>query len=369
MILAPHVASARILLPCRDLSALLTFLTETVGLQLERIFPAEEPAVADLHGFGLALRLSTQEPVSGAPPVLQLLVDRSALPAGTPDVIHGPEGWQIRLLDSAPRIDMPEGRQSLVISRLPTAAAAGRDYDGPAWTVGRAGMRYRDLLPDRFGGRFVVSHIAIVEGGAVPDYVHYHHVRFQMIYCLAGWVRLVYEDQGEPFVLNAGDCVLQPPTIRHRVLEASAGLEVLEIGSPAVHETCVDADLPLPNGAAQPGRRYGGQHFVRHVAAESARSWRPAEITVGTEACDLGISAATSDLARVHTVRAPAGYRGQARHDGDFRLLYLREGSMTLQHPTLGDHALHGGDCVVMPAGEQFTLHSAEGFVAVEVSL
>lgn len=368
MTLAPHVASARILLPCRDLPALLAFLTETVGLQLERIFPAEEPAVADLRGFGLALRLSTQEPARGTPPVLHLVCDRAALPTGTPDVLHGPEGWQVRLLDASARIEVPEGRQSLVISRLPPTASNSR-YDGPAWTLGRAGMRYRDLLPDRFGGRFVASHIAIVEGGAVPDYVHYHHVRFQMIYCLAGWVRLVYEDQGEPFVLHAGDCVLQPPTIRHRVLEASAGLEVLEIGCPAIHETCVDHDLPLPNGAAHPGRQYGGQHFVRHVAALSTALWRPAEATVGTDACDLGITAATSGLARVHAVRAPAGYRARARHGGEFRLLYLREGSLSLQHSTLGQHALTAGDCVTMPADEEFALHSDDGFLAVEVSL
>jgi quercetin dioxygenase-like cupin family protein len=41
-----------------------------------------------------------------------------------------------------------------------------------------------------------------------------------MIYCHRGWVRVVYEDQGEPFVMHPGDCVLQPPGIRHRVLEA-----------------------------------------------------------------------------------------------------------------------------------------------------
>ncbi|MBU3672021.1 MAG: cupin domain-containing protein [Sinobacteraceae bacterium] len=368
MTLAPHVASARILLPCRDLPALLAFLTETVGLQLERIFPAEEPAVADLRGFGLALRLSTQSPAGATPPVLQLFCDRAGLPAGTADVLHGPEGWQVLLLDGSTSIEVPEGRQSFVISRLPPAAANSR-YEGPAWTIGRAGMRYRDLLPDRYGGRFVASHIAIVEGGVVPDYVHYHHVRFQMIYCLAGWVRLVYEDQGEPFILNAGDCVLQPPTIRHRVLEASPGLEVLEIGCPAVHETCVDSELTLPNGAARTGLRYGGQHFVHHVEANSAARWRPGESTVGTDACDLGIEAATSGLARVHAVRASAGYRAYARHDGEFRLLFLREGSLELRHPTLGQHTLAAGDCVTMPAGEEFALHSAEGFVAVEVSL
>ena len=111
-------------------------------------------------------------------------------------------------------------------------------------------MQYRDLIPDRQGGRYIASHIRIPDGGPVPDYVHFHEIRFQLIYCYRGWVRVVYEDQGEPFVMNAGDCVLQPPLIRHRVLESSAGLEVVEIGVPAVHATHVDHERALPTPAA-----------------------------------------------------------------------------------------------------------------------
>lgn len=85
----------------------------------------------------------------------------------------------------------------------------------------------------------------------MPDYVHFHKVRFQMIYCYKGWVRVVYEDQGPPLVMRAGDCVLQPPRIRHRVLESSPGLEVIEIGCPAEHETFADHDLQLPTPVVQ----------------------------------------------------------------------------------------------------------------------
>src|SRR5215468_913916 len=136
--------------------------------------------------------------------------------------------------------DLPEGERGFVISRL--------NATNNAWYVGRAGMQYRDLIPGRLGGRFIASHIRIPGGGPVPDYVHFHKIRFQMIYCRKGWTRLVYEDQGEPFLLSAGDCVLQPPEIRHRVLEASPGLEVIEIGTPALHDTIADWALPLPNG-------------------------------------------------------------------------------------------------------------------------
>ena len=134
-------------------------------------------------------------------------------------------------------------------------------------------MRYRDLIPDRQGGRFIASHIHVPDAGPVPDFVHFHRVAFQMIYCYKGWVRVVYEDQGPPFVLQAGDSVLQPPRIRHRVLESSPGLEVIEIGCPANHETFADHDLPLPTPTARPARDFGGQRFVRHEAA--AADWLP----------------------------------------------------------------------------------------------
>jgi len=41
-----------------------------------------------------------------------------------------------------------------------------------------------------------------------------------------------------------GDCVLQPPGIVHNELECSDDVEVLEIYSPAVHETVVADKMP-----------------------------------------------------------------------------------------------------------------------------
>src|SRR6266498_5401624 len=66
--------------------------------------------------------------------------------------------------------------------------------------------------------------------------LHQHHCDFQMFYVLNGWIRFVYEGQGE-HTFHAGDCVLQPPSIVHNELDCSDDLEVLEIYSPAVHET------------------------------------------------------------------------------------------------------------------------------------
>lgn len=168
--------------------------------------------------------------------------------------------------------------------------------------TGRAGMQYRDLILDRLGGFLIASHIRITRGGEVPDYVHYHKLRFQMIYCRSGWVRVVYEDQGSPFVMNAGDCVLQPPEIRHRVLEASEGAEVIELSSPAIHETWVDHDLTLPTSTVDPERDYSGQRFVRHVAADA--DWLEMD---GLRYRDTGIAAATNGRADARVLRIPQG--------------------------------------------------------------
>ena len=70
---------------------------------------------------------------------------------------------------------------------------------------------------------------------------------------------------------------------------AAEGTEVIEVSSPAHHETRVDHDLQLPTPSERSDRLFGGQRFVRHEAA-SAR-WRPGR--AGFEARDTGIGEAT----------------------------------------------------------------------------
>lgn len=137
------------------------------------------------------------------------------------------------------------------------------------WSVGRAGMLYRDLTRDDLNGQLTVSRIRLPFDGEVPDYVHYHKIEFQMIRCVKGRIKVVYEDQGEPFWLEPGDWVIQPPEIRHRVLECEAGSEVIEITMPADHETHADGGMTLPNDKVDPDRLFNGQRFVRFVAAKA----------------------------------------------------------------------------------------------------
>ncbi len=169
-------------------------------------------------------------------------------------------------------LQKPARRQALNTQRtsyaLANARASAPDYG--EWIMGRAGMEYRDLIPDRIGGKVIASHIRLTEGGEVPDYVHYHKVDFQMIYCKRGRIKVVYEDQGEPFWLETGDCVLQPPEIRHRVLECTAGAEVIEVSMPAEHETWVEHTITLPNGTINKDRIFGTQPFIRKTAVSSS---------------------------------------------------------------------------------------------------
>ncbi|HET7342629.1 MAG TPA: hypothetical protein VFL90_14295 [Methylomirabilota bacterium] len=71
-----------------------------------------------------------------------------------------------------------------------------------------------------------------------------------MFYVLKGWIRFVYEGQGEQ-TFTAGDCVLQPPGIVHNELECSDDVEILEIYSPAVHPTVKVERMPEASAAAR----------------------------------------------------------------------------------------------------------------------
>lgn len=304
--------------PCDDLDAAIRDYTGTGEYRLDMIMPADAPRIALLSGPKGAVRLELARP-----PV--------ALPAYDAGMVH--------------------------------IIRAGADTD---WAVGRAGMHYRDLLPSRAGGRFIASHIRIPDGGPVGDYVHFHQVGFQLIYCRRGWVRVVYEDQGPPFVMHAGDCVLQPPTIRHRVLEASPGLEVIEVASPAEHPTFRDHVLVLPTAEFNPDRDFGGQRFIRHVAASA--SWQ-ATPQPGLDVRETAIAAASQGRVGVRVVRATDAVTAvQWDSEGSaLRLLHVLAGGVELDSPNTGTVRLQEGDTGVWPAHDHCRLSAGAGGEWLEI--
>ena len=339
-----NVNTAEVVMGCAELNPSLEFFTQRLGFVIELIFPADDPQTAVINGHGVRIRLDRAASTSPGGLVLRC----STLPDGyvSGDCLEAPNGCRIQLIDMSATVALPPNVAEFVLMQ------AG---EGGGFGTGRAGMMYRDLIPNRQGGRFIASHIRIPEGGPVPDYVHYHKVRFQMIYCHRGWVRVVYEGQGEPFVMYPGDCVIQPPEIRHRVLESSDGLEVVELGCPAEHETWVDHQLELPNGVDAPTRAWDGQAFIRHQANETAWSdWRHA----GFEARDVGIGAATKGLAGARTVRAcQPNANFSAAYDAEFIFGFVLCGTAKLTClPHASDVAISTDDAFVIPGATAFKI-------------
>ncbi|MBV9882028.1 MAG: hypothetical protein JO276_03380 [Sphingomonadaceae bacterium] len=297
----------RLDLVCAEFAPALDLLRR-LGARLDLIYPADDPHTAILSHDGTTVRLTA-----------------------CPDA-------------PAPSAKLPDFRPEFVLN--PAGAAAGE---------GRAGMHYRDLIPSRLGGRYIASHIAIEAGGPVADWVHYHRIAFQLICVRKGWVRVVYEDQGAPFVMTAGDMVLQPPFIRHRVLESSPGLEVVEVTCPALHETFADHALDLPNGDAAEARDYSGQHFLHYVAATAP--WRPWH---GAEAQETGVRAATFGLAEARILRpgtSPAV--AVPPHEGELVFGFLLAGTARLEHG--GVHPLGSADAFTIPPDEPWRLADMSG--------
>jgi catechol 2,3-dioxygenase-like lactoylglutathione lyase family enzyme len=202
--MSTDAARAAVVLACQDLDETIGFFRDTLGFRLETIFPADDPSVALMSGHGLRLRLERGSAL--APTTLRLPWIDEGPPGDTERELTAPNGTRVILAKTDIPTDLPPAAPSLVIHRFNAGEAPGA-WNKDAWNEGRAGMRYRDLIPGRWAGHFIASHIQIPVGGPVPDYVHYHDVRFQMIYCHRGWVRVVYEDQGPSFVMRAGDCV------------------------------------------------------------------------------------------------------------------------------------------------------------------
>ncbi len=329
------IKQAKIQLPSSDLPADIGFFSKKLGFQLETIFPADNPAVAVLAGYGLRIELNVTS--INAAGCITLSVDDFTQLDFEQHTLQAPNGTQINIVDANPALIQPETVHEFSICRLDQI---------DSWGIGRAGMRYRDLIPSRLGDAIIASHIHIPTAGLVPDMVHFHEVGFQLIFCYRGWVKVVYEDQGEPIIMRPGDCVIQPPEIRHRVLESGDDLQVLEIGVPAEHITKIDPTMDLPNSSYNPQRIFHGSRFVHHIGENAPWSdWR----IPGFKAQQTGIAQATQGIADVQVIAPIAGAEVvTSQHNGDIVFTFVKEGKLTLTIDG-AENALTSGDAFVIP--------------------
>ena len=99
--------------------------------------------------------------------------------------------------------------------------------------------KYRDLGISAATDGLVQAHVVQFVPPCRPEEVsklHYHDVDFQMVYVLKGSIKTELEGQGA-ITMREGSCWIQPPRIRHKVLDYSDDCQVLEIVLPADFKT------------------------------------------------------------------------------------------------------------------------------------
>jgi Cupin domain len=124
----------------------------------------------------------------------------------------------------------PRRKHSFVASHL-----REEDFEGGL----RRYAKYRDLGTSKATGGMVQAHVIRFVPPCLPEEVsklHFHDVEFQMVYVLKGWIKTELEGQGA-VTMQTGSAWIQPPRIKHKVLDYSDDCEVLEIVLPADFET------------------------------------------------------------------------------------------------------------------------------------
>jgi len=100
-------------------------------------------------------------------------------------------------------------------------------------------FEYRPLGLEKLTSGKVGAHVIRAIPGQHPDAPrHSHALDFQFVYVLKGWVIFEYEGYGQ-HRLVAGSTVYQPPGVRHKEIDHSDDLELIEITMPADFETAV----------------------------------------------------------------------------------------------------------------------------------
>ena len=272
--------SIRSIVAAPDFEPGLNFFVNVLEFKIAMISPADNPnyAILTRDQFTVALDKNAKaQPLS-----IEIPVENQSL-IGTG--LTGPNGTKVQYV--------PIVKNRNTIKNLKPIIHFSRMND-TEWVQGRAGMSYRSLTGIH-NEICAASQIRIEGSGKVADWVHYHDVSFQTLFCINGSAKLVYEDQGEPFLFKEGDCILQPPGIRHQVLESFDDLEVIEVTSPSDHATFSDFDMNLPNSIDAQTRHFNGQLFThdsssqrKATAYNESSSLMVYETSVGEASGNLG---------------------------------------------------------------------------------
>jgi hypothetical protein len=138
----------------------------------------------------------------------------------------------------------PPPRRKAVAPRLKAAAPAQRftashlnDADFKPDGL-RSYALYRDLGIAAASGGLCQAHVIRMLSPCTDEVRkrHQHDSELQLIYVLQGWIKNEFEGEGVQ-MMSAGSCWLQPPGIKHTVLDYSADVELLEIIVPADFKT------------------------------------------------------------------------------------------------------------------------------------
>ena len=135
---------------------------------------------------------------------------------------------------AAPRLKAAAPTQRFTVSHL---NEADFKQDGL-----RTYALYRDLGISAATGGLCQAHVIRMLSPCTDEVRkrHVHEAELQLIYVLQGWIKNEFEGEGVQ-MMSAGSCWLQPPGIKHTVLDYSADAELLEIIVPADFKT-VDVD-------------------------------------------------------------------------------------------------------------------------------
>jgi len=140
----------------------------------------------------------------------------------------------------------PATRASAAKPRVATKKLATRKLGPQRFTVSHlrekdflaSGLRpyalYRDLGIEKATNGLAQAHVIRLIPPCTDEVRerHTHNVEFQMVYVLKGWIKNELEGQGEQ-LMKKGSCWLQPPNVKHTVLDYSDDCEMLEIIIPA----------------------------------------------------------------------------------------------------------------------------------------